>query len=109
MIRTKTNTRTATGIQGALAALLTLVATVVAIGVGAGSAQAATFGSELNSSVQPSNSAPAHNCDANPTGKCSWVMGEAYGNPGGEESPKTGTLKKVKLIAGSPGRSGSRS
>lgn len=67
-------------------------------------ANAASFGSELNSTVQPSNSVPSQHCDANPGGKCTWVMGQAYGNPGGENSPKTGTLKKVKLIAGEPGK-----
>jgi hypothetical protein len=96
--------RATTGGRGALAALLTLVATLVAITIGAGSAQAAQFGSKLNKNVQPSNSVPSHHCDANPGGKCTWVMGEAYGRPGGEESPKTGYLRKVKLIAGEAGK-----
>jgi len=92
------------GARGALAAVLTLAATIVALTIGAGTAQAASFGSDLNKNVQPSNSTPSHDCDANPGGKCTWVMGEAYGNPGGEESPKTGYLKKVKLIAGEAGK-----
>lgn len=96
--------RPAGGGRGAVAALLTLLAALVAIAVGAGSAHAAKFGSDLNKNVQPSNSVPSHDCDANPGGKCTWVMGEAYGNPGGEKSPKTGYLRKVKLIAGEPGK-----
>lgn len=83
-------------------AALAVAASVVA--VGPASASAAKFGSSLNSTVQPSNSVPKHSCDANPNGKCTWVMGEAYGNPGGEGSPKTGTLKKLKLIAGEAGK-----
>lgn len=90
--------------RGALAAVLTIIATLVAVTLGAGTAQAAKLGSKLSSDVQPSNSAPSHDCDANPGGKCIWVMGEAYGNPGGEESPKKGYLKKVKLIAGEAGK-----
>ena len=35
--------------------------------------------------------------------KCTWVLNDAYGNPGGEKAPKSGTLKKIKLIAGEPG------
>jgi hypothetical protein len=106
MIRSNTNmiaksSRTASGGRGAVAALLTLIAALVAVTVGAGTAQAASFGSDLNKNVQPSNAGTAHDCES--PGKCTWVMGEAYGNPGGEESPKSGYLKKVKLIAGESG------
>lgn len=83
-------------------AALAVAASVVA--VGPASASAAKLGSSLNSTVQPSNAGQAHKCDANPSGKCTWVMGEAYGNPGGEGSPKTGTLRKLKLIAGEAGK-----
>lgn len=83
-------------------AALAVAASVVAIGPA--SASAAKLGSSLNSTVQPSNAGQAHKCDANPNGKCTWVMGEAYGNPGGEKSPKKGTLKKLKLIAGEAGK-----
>lgn len=102
MTRTATTTRNqAAGGRGTLAALMTLAATFVALALSAGSAQAASFGSDLDKSVQPSNSVPSHLCEA--AGKCTWTMGEAYGNPGGEESSKTGYLKKLKLIAGEPG------
>lgn len=86
----------------AIAAVLTLAATLVALTVGAGTASAASwFGSDLNKNVQPSNAGTAHDCES--PGKCTWVMGEAYGNPGGEEAPKSGYLKKLKLIAGEAG------
>ncbi len=90
-----------TGGTAAITALLTLVAALIAIAIGAGSASAASFGSDLNKNVQPSNAGQAHDCES--PGKCTWVMGEAYGNPGGEESPRTGYLKKLKLIAGEAG------
>ncbi len=76
----------------------------VAVTIGAGSAKAATsFGSDLDPSVQPSNAGTAHECNGFEGEKCTWVMGEAYGNPGGEESPKAGKLKSVELIAGEAG------
>lgn len=64
------------------------------------------FGSKLTSQVQPSNANTAHYCDENDTSvKCTWTMNEAYGRPdGGEKSPKTGTLRKLKLIAGEAGK-----
>jgi hypothetical protein len=81
-----------------------LVAAVFAIaGVGSAHAAAMSFGSDLDPSVQPSNAGTAHECNGFEGQKCTWVMGEAYGNPGGEESPKAGTLKKVSLIAGEAG------
>lgn len=91
-----------TAIAGA-AAVLTLAGTVIP-----GSAQAAPkvkFGSALNATVQPSNSVPGLYCDPlDLTAKCSFVMNEAYGRPdGGEKSPVTGTLKKIRVISGAPG------
>jgi len=64
------------------------------------------FGAMLNSKVQPSNSLPGLACngpEAAPT-PCTMVLNEAYGRPdGGEFAPKTGTIKKIRLIAGGPG------
>lgn len=90
------------GGRGALIALLSLVATLIAVTIGAGAAGAASFGSKLNDTVQPSNASSAHSCAAG-AGKCTWVMGEAYGNPGGEQAPRSGYLRKLKLIAGESG------
>ena len=110
MIRSTTpvitrSSRHLTGGRGSLIALVVLAAALVAIAVGAGAANAAStwIGSDLDSTVQPSNASQAHDCDANPGGYCSWVMGEAYGNPGGEASTKDGYLKKIKLIGGEAG------
>lgn len=63
------------------------------------------FGSELNETVQPSNSLPGLACDwIDPSVECSYVQNEAYGRPdGGEQAPADGTLKKVRVIAGGPG------
>jgi hypothetical protein len=61
------------------------------------------FGSKLNPTVQPSNSLPGLKCQEAP-GPCTMVQNEAYGRPdGGELAPKTGTIKKIRLIAGGPG------
>ena len=76
------------------------------LALNAGSAQAAqtqSFGSDLDKTVQPSNAGTAHECNGFEGKKCTWVMNEAYGNPGGEESPKAGKLKSIKLIAGEAG------
>lgn len=63
------------------------------------------FGSQLDSSVQPSNSTPAHQCDPiSLMTTCTFVMNEAYGRPdGGEKAPVSGTLKKVRVISGATG------
>ena len=62
------------------------------------------FGSKLNPTVQPSNSLPGLDCGEGASGPCTFVQNEAYGRPdGGELAPKTGTIKKIRLIAGGPG------
>jgi hypothetical protein len=64
------------------------------------------FGSQLNPTVQPSNSLPGLNCEQaeTPGPACTMVQEEAYGRPnGGELAPKTGTIKRIRLIAGGPG------
>ena len=62
------------------------------------------FGSKLNPTVQPSNSLPGLECSQEAPGPCTMVQNEAYGRPdGGELAPKTGTIKKIRLIAGGPG------
>jgi hypothetical protein len=62
------------------------------------------FGSKLNPTVQPSNSLPGLRCSEESPGPCTMVQNEAYGRPdGGELAPKTGTIKKIRLIAGGPG------
>lgn len=62
------------------------------------------FGSKLDPTVQPSNSLPGLGCGEGVSGPCTFVQQEAYGRPdGGELAPKTGTIKKIRLIAGGPG------
>ncbi len=64
------------------------------------------FGAKLNPTVQPSNSLPGLRCVADPLrfSPCTMVQNEAYGRPGrGHIAPKTGTIKKIRLIAGGPG------
>jgi hypothetical protein len=63
------------------------------------------FGSKLNPTIQPSNSLPGQYCDFSaPSKQCTMVQNEAYGRPeGGELAPKTGTIKRIRVIAGGPG------
>jgi hypothetical protein len=107
MIRSSTPSvpmaRNTTGTRTSLIAMLIVAIALIAVTLGTGSAKAASFGSDLDPSVQPSNAGTAHECNGFEGEKCTWVMGEAYGNPGGEESPKAGKLKNIKLIAGEAG------
>jgi hypothetical protein len=86
-----------TGILAAIAALAMMVAPAL------GAAAPVKFGSKLNPTVQPSNSLPGLDC-GEVAGPCTFVQQEAYGRPdGGELAPKTGTIRKIRLIAGGPG------
>ncbi len=72
----------------------------------AGLASPVRFGAKLDSTVQPSNSLPGLKCGPEPGAHypCTMVQNEAYGRPdGGEIAPKTGIIKKIRLIAGGPG------
>ncbi|MDX6601911.1 MAG: hypothetical protein QOF13_1113 [Solirubrobacterales bacterium] len=90
-----------TGLVAAVASL------ALAVAPAAGMAKAPVkFGAKLNSTVQPSNSLPGLTCNGPETAlePCTMVLNEAYGRPdGGEFAPKTGTIKKIRLIAGGPG------
>jgi len=89
---------------GLLAALAS-VALMAAPAAGMASAPV-KFGSKLNPTVQPSNSLPGLTCNGPeaPAVACTMVQNEAYGRPdGGELAPKTGTIRKIRLIAGGPG------
>jgi hypothetical protein len=90
-----------TGLIAALASLA--LALVPAAGVASAPVK---FGAKLNSRVQPSNSLPGLTCNGPETAlePCTMVLNEAYGRPdGGELAPRTGTIKKIRLIAGGPG------
>jgi len=86
-----------------LAAAVAAVAMMVA--PAAGIAAPVKFGAELNPTVQPSNSLPGLQCSYEAPGSaCTMIQNEAYGRPdGGHLAPKTGTIKKIRLIAGGPG------
>jgi hypothetical protein len=89
-----------TGLLAAVASAALMVAPA------AGLAKAPVkFGSKLDPTVQPSNSLPGLQCDQEtPGATCTMVQNEAYGRPdGGELAPKTGTIKRIRLIAGGPG------
>jgi hypothetical protein len=90
-----------TGLVAALASLA--LALVPAAGVASAPVK---FGAKLNSRVQPSNSLPGLTCNGPETAlePCTMVLNEAYGRPdGGELAPKSGMIKKIRLIAGGPG------
>jgi hypothetical protein len=86
-----------TGIVAAIAAVAMMIVPAMS------AAAPVKFGSELNPTVQPSNSLPGLDC-GEAGGPCTFVQQEAYGRPdGGELAPKTGTIKRIRLIAGGPG------
>ena len=63
------------------------------------------FGAKLDPTVQPSNSLPGLQCSQERLNMpCTMVQNEAYGRPdGGELAPRSGTIRKIRLIAGGPG------
>lgn len=89
-------------------AFLTAAIAAVAMMIAPASGMAAApvkFGARLNPTVQPSNSLPGLMCEhQTPGASCTMIQNEAYGRPdGGQLAPKTGTIKKIRLIAGGPG------
>ena len=89
-----------TGLVAAVASLAMMVAPATGLG-----AAPVKFGAKLDPTVQPSNSLPAHPCSQESPGvPCTMVQNEAYGRPdGGHLAPKTGTIKRIRVIAGGPG------
>lgn len=102
-----TRNRTAQKIARRASVLVAVVGLALAVAPAAGQAKAPVkFGAMLNSRVQPSNSLPGLSCSGPeaPLTTCTMVLNDAYGRPnGGELAPKTGTIKKIRLIAGGPG------
>jgi hypothetical protein len=91
--------------RSGLVAVLASLALAIAPAAGMASAPV-KFGAMLNPTVQPSNSLPGLTCNGpeTPLVGCTMILNEAYGRPdGGELAPKTGTIKKIRLIAGGPG------
>lgn len=104
MTRTHTITSRIARRAGRLIALAGLAAAMIAPASGFASAPV-KFGSKLNPTVQPSNSLPGLECEhQTPGATCTMIQNEAYGRPdGGQLAPKTGTIKRIRLIAGGPG------
>jgi hypothetical protein len=87
-------------------AIATALAATALAAIPAANAGAATkFGAKLDPTVQPSNSLPRHPCTHQDPGlPCTMVENEAYYRPdGGERAPKSGTIRRIRLIAGGPG------
>ena len=102
-----TRTRTAQKIARRAGLVAAFACLVLAVVPAVGQAKAPVrFGAKLNSTVQPSNSLPGLTCNGpeTPLEPCTMVLNEAYGRPdGGEIAPKSGTIKKIRLIAGGSG------
>jgi hypothetical protein len=93
-------TRKLTFLTAAFASVAMMVAPATGI------AAPVRFGSKLNPTIQPSNSLPGLNCEGavDPGPTCTMVQEEAYGRPdGGQLAPQTGTIKRIRVIAGGPG------
>jgi hypothetical protein len=98
-----------TRLTAAAAGLATLVAVGV-IGVSTASAATTKFGAKLTSNTQPSNATNATCADADPTlsgvNPCTRVattFADVGAINGAIKAPKTGYVKKIKLIAQKPG------
>jgi hypothetical protein len=98
-----------TRLTAALAGLATMAAVAV-IGVSAASASTTKFGAKLTSQTQPSNANNATCADADPTlsavTPCTRVpttFADVGAINGAIKAPKSGTIKKIKLIAEKPG------
>lgn len=90
----------------AISVLTTALAATPGGAVTARRAAPVEFGAKLNKHIQPSNSSSPHACreDTGHKGSCTRIEMVAYGRPnGGEQAPKDGTLRHIKLIAGAPG------
>lgn len=87
-----------------LAAAVACVATIAMPAVG--TAAPVKFGAKLDPTVQPSNSLPGLPClpEVLKYHPCTMVQNEAYGRPdGGHIAPRSGTIERIRLIAGGPG------
>jgi len=86
-------------------ALLTTLISLLMIGAQISPAAAASgsFGAKLDTFSQPSNAEGGHKCDQDagiPSGSvCTWIGVEAYHNGSHYTAPKTGTIKKLKLVS----------
>jgi hypothetical protein len=84
-------------------ALLPVLATAALLLVPAQGMASTSFGAKLTPDVQPSNANTAHTCMPVAGELCTRISMDGYGRPGLPKAPKTGTIKKIKLIAGEAG------
>jgi hypothetical protein len=102
MTRTAPSTKLARRI-GFVFALAAFLAAMVAPASGMAAAPV-KFGAQLNPTVQPSNGSPGIECVPMTLTPCTMVQNEAYGRPdGGEFAPKSGTIKRIRVIAADAG------
>lgn len=106
---THTNTISVSGKRTRRIALVLALAATALMVVPATSL-AAKFGSDLKNNdgsvTQPANSAPAHYCDPIPGDPCTRVavaFGDTGAAGGNVTAPTDGVIKKIKLVAGTPG------
>lgn len=76
---------------------------LVLLAVPAASKAGTPFGAKLTPDVQPSNAETAHPCAPNPGQSCTRVLMDAYGRPDRDTAPRSGRIKRIKLIAGEAG------
>lgn len=87
-----------------VARLTGLAVAAALLAVPAASSAATPFGAKLTPDIQPSNAESAHPCTPVEGQKCTRVLMDAYGRPEkGSKAPRSGTIKRVKLIAGEAG------
>lgn len=102
MTRTNLTSKLARRI-GFIAAFAALAAAMVVPATGMAAAPV-KFGAQLNPTVQPSNGSSGIECVPMSLTPCTMVQNEAYGRPdGGEFAPKTGTIKRIRIIAADAG------
>jgi hypothetical protein len=96
--------------KGRVLGYVTVAVGLLALGVQAVPAQAATptfFGAKLTVHSQPSNAEQGYSCDENAGipkhGDCTWVATEAFENGSHFTAPTTGTILHVSLISCVPG------
>jgi hypothetical protein len=85
---------------------IVLLAVLALLALPAQGMAASKFGAKLTPDVQPSNASAPHACQPDedmPTGPCTRVLMDAYGRPDQPNAPKSGTIKRIRLIAGAPG------
>jgi hypothetical protein len=87
------------GLVAAVASLALMIAPAAGL-----AAAPVKFGAKLDPLMQPSNSLPGLRCAPERIVDCTMVQNEAYGRAeGGELAPRTGRIKRIRLIAGAPG------